>query len=1169
MRLKRLRISGFKTFADRVDVDLDGNLIAVVGPNGGGKSNMVDAILWGLGESSSRQLRATSGVDVIFAGSALRKPLGLAEVSLVFDNEDRSLPLDAAEVVVTRRTTRAGETTYEINRRPCRLRDVAELLADSGLGRAGYAVVGQREIDAALSASPEERRAWIDEAAGVQRYRLRRQEALRRLEAAARHLERVEDVLAEIEREREPLAREAERARRYRDLRERLQRIESGLIILELARATEELERYDAEIVARRREIATDEGSIAELEQRRRELEEDERRTEAEIEDRRARREKAVQQARDAAARAAVGRERLASFDRLEESLREEARTAQGRLAEARADRDALAAAVEASRSEVARQEAEIAAGGGTVAQLTRELEEIEVRLAEARARESERIRLIAEAAERARRREALSLEIEGIEAALPELGAAIEEARAAREKLEAAVKDRERQLEELEKRVSEEERAARSAERARQELMARLGSLEGRCRSLEALLSSGEGLAHGPRAVVEAAARGELEGEYVPVSSAVDVAPDLVTAIEIALGMAAHDLIVPDERAARRAIEFLKRERRGRATFQPVSLVRPPVRSRELTEVARARGVVGLASDLVRCRGEHRPVIESLLGRVVVVETLDDGLRLARTSGWSKIVTREGEVIFASGAIQGGVGGREPGAGLVRLRAQWREAEAALAAARREADELERRAREAQEKAEESRARAEESRRELEGFRAELHDARTWEAHLRNESSSSEKARERLRREIAALEEQPVVVPEPAPVESLEAARTEAIHRLASSSAVQEQAVRQLREAKERLAEQEARLADLERRIASGEEAERHRNRRRESLGDERERALRTIAEAEREEAEWRERIARLEAEREKGEEQRAALRREALEAARAMEGARDRMRAAQDALHQLEVARTRADLRRASAAQKLLEEHGLATDEALRLAPEVRLEPNAGAVAAALRRETRAMGEVNLGAIDAFARLEERYRDLEGQRQDILSGKSEIERGIRDLDRLTRERFSQTFERVREEFGRTFAFLFGGGEARLLLSEPDDTLESGIVIDVTLPGKRRQRLEALSGGERALAALAFLFALLRVKPSPLVVLDEVDAPLDGRNVERFVELLREQAKTTQILVVTHNPVTIEAAPLWFGVVMQEPGVSTLIPHRWPEDSLVERVVPAAYLKG
>ncbi len=1166
MRLKRVQITGFKTFAEKTVLDLDGDFTAVIGPNGCGKSNIVDAILWGLGEPNARTLRAQTGQDVIFSGSATRKPVGFAEVTLTFDNEDGTLAIETPEVSVTRRLSRSGDSDYSINKRPCRQRDLFELFADSGLGRAGYAIVGQKEIDAALAASPEDRRAWIDEAAGVQRYRSRRIEATRRLDQARLHLERINDIVVEIEAQREPLRKEAETAKRYKTVTQELRQIESGLMIVELVEAIEATSTLESRIATSAETAEKERIEAARLLRESGLLGEKIDAIEQEIDVVRGLQQGTITALERAEGNIRLAQQRLDSLDDFEKNLGEESEAGKHRLEQAQAD--LIEAQIEFAELEQLCLESQEASGTASarVKELDARLAAAEKSLAAARLSQSERIRIEAENSARVQRLRLIARELKGIEETTPPLEAGIAEAQATLDSLNAKFQE----VTDANKAVAEKRlEAQRGLEQhagVMRTLLAEMASLEAKQRGIASTIELHEGLSNGSRAVLDLVQSRRLEDKYTAVGEAFSVNTELALAIEIGLGAAVHDLITPHDSDAKRAIEILKRERLGRATFQPINLVRSNPRSPELSQLARRPGVLGVAADLVKVDSQFQQVIEGLLGRTLITETLDHALALSGTRGWSKAVSLEGEVVHAGGAVTGGNSQRQT-TGLVQRHAE-------LAAATKRLEELNNKRTELLAQQQKFEAIAEEldqtlAAPELEAERAELEETQTWLASLKQELHSATRERDKLlaeQQELTAASQ--AATAEPIDTEAVEAERNQLLIEIGSLSGEAQQLIDQRRSLEARLSQSKIRVEESTRRVQFAEQSEQKRDARFGTL-DEQRLAARTELEqhglakeeAVAKQADFSARLENTQAEKAKLLEASFALSEQAKQAQR-------NVQVAEDLGHRAELERAKLDARRASTLERLLEEYGVTQEAAIEQAPGIQLPEDAASEVHRLRKEAKGFGEVNLGAIEAFERLTERYEELSAQQDDVLSGKAEVEAGIKELDGLTRDRFMSTFERLQLAFAETFQKMFGGGEATLRLNNPEDVLATGVDVEVTIPGKRRQRLELLSGGERAMSACAFLFAILRVKPSPLVILDEVDAPLDGRNVERFIEMLQDASDQIQFIVITHNPVTIEAAPTWFGVTMESgSGVTTVLPYRVPP-SLLEHVVHDTQLK-
>jgi chromosome segregation protein len=1151
MRLTRVRIHGFKTFADRCEFSVDGGLVAVVGPNGCGKSNLVDAILWGLGEGSARTLRAVTGTDVIFNGSAKRRPQGFAEVTLTFDNEDHALPLDVAEVAITRRIERSGDSTYQINRRACRLKDIHELFADSGLGRSGYAIVGQKEIDAALSAGAEERRAWIDEAAGVQRYRVRKAESLRRLASAREHLARVLALENDLEMQRIPLEKAATRARRYQELSSALREVEIGILARAVAEAREQM-RVAEEGLATAREAVTRQSSHAdELDLMAKKLGEQVSAAEAEMDVARNARQLALTTIERAEAAIALVDQKLVNLQENRTRLEQAEDELRQRLADAQREAEIAENEEIDERKRLDELSAERIQDQERLRPLRDEVQLLDRAIAEARKQELARVKRRTEAElQQQRRDEAL--------AALPELE---DRAQAAESALARAIQDCEAIRVEVEVATS----SARSASQALQaaeahdrkaqatvrESLGELSAMEGRVRGLTASLASHDSLSFGARSILAAVDQGNLPDRYRPVTSAFDVEADYALAIEVALGSSVSDLIVPDAKDAERAIEWLRANRAGRATFQPRSLMRPPHLTSEFRAMLNSRGVIGRASECVECREEDRGVIESLLGRIVLVETLDDALKLAKTSGWNRLVALSGDVVHSSGAVTGGQAGKAAN-GVVRQRAELNEMTASVAQLRTELEDAKANADTAAQQLEAARQANRSQEASLREIREKASQANAQRKIHEQAAQVAVSTREKQQRAITALSVPIDLGPEPTvDVPELEQRREDCAGQLAVLQSAQTRSALEIDEARLRVQQARTRRGAADRRLAQAWESEQDRTKRLAAFGPE-ERGYETEkarAQVNLREAHTARETADATLERVRG--LRAELLQQSFATTEDAKGIRQAINTISESMRQFEIDRTRADGRRAVAFERLFEEYGMGEEDAVAYAKDLTIHPDSAAVVTRLRREIRDLGDVSLGSIDAYEELNGRLTELTAQRVDVEDGIAQVELSIDELDRLTRDRFVSTFELVRTAFGEIFTRLFGGGEATLELTTDEKLLESGVDVLVTLPGKKRQSLALLSGGERALCAVAFLFALLKTRPSPLVVLDEVDAPLDGRNVERFASELGQLATGIQFLVITHNPRTIELAPIWLGVTMQEPGVSTLIPTK------------------
>ncbi|MCL6521631.1 MAG: chromosome segregation protein SMC [Firmicutes bacterium] len=1176
MRLKSLEIAGFKSFAQPVRLEFGPGITAVVGPNGSGKSNLADALRWVLGEQSPRELRSERMEDLIFHGSAARRPVGVARVTLTLDNSDGSLPLPHAEVSITRVVDRSGLSEYRLNRQPCRLRDIAELLWGSGLGRNSYAFVSQGEVDRLVASRPAERRLLVEEAAGVTRIRARRQEAERHLGRARQAWERAGDLVAELEREHAPLRLAAERAVRRAALEEERLRLATSRLGLRWrrleeagARLREELARLEEEARAAAGEAARAEQELAEAAREEAEAREPRLRLERRAAAEEARRlavteqwRRQVEESRRAAeearraAEARPGRGSLEAERRLSELSEERAR------AEAEAERreqEAREAAEEARAAERETGEAEAAASRAEAAW----------RRAEERLQDALR-RRDAERAGRKERLEAARARSGEAERALARMRdeAALRrrEEAAARGRLEASRQRLAAAGEELERRRRRRREAEAGLERLREALRARRQRLE----LLRGLEESEAGYPAGVRTVLQGRQRGEPAFREVvgPLGELLRVEEELARAVEVALGPQAYHLVIASGRAAQEAVEALRRAGAGRVTFLPLDALRPRRPSADEEPAEREAGAIGWASRLCRYEPRLEPAVAYALGRVLVARDLAAARRIAARYGLRfPVVTLEGDQVHAGGAISGGAWrGRAPGVVARRAEEERLEAEAArLAGEVGEGEAL--LAEAARAEAEAARARAE---AEAEARAAELEAARAEEraGQVAARLEELERARAEAAAELARLEAETAAAGgdggEPAgeadlrrakaDLERAEAERREAGRRLGEARQRLEAALARRQEtglARERararaaqLAREQAWLADEVLRLeeAAREQAERARQaaRRAEELAAEASRRLDELA-ALAWRAECAEEAAAGLAERETAARRRGAAAEARLgEARRRSELAAQRMQAVRLRLARLE-AEGEALGREAAVTGARAPWEEPAGEEPAPLAEE-----ELSARLTEVEEELRRLGPVNPEAPGQLAELEGRLGFLRRQLDDLERSRANLERLLGELEAEAERRFRRGLEEVRRAFAAIFARLFQGGEADLRLSEEEGG-EAGVEIEVRPPGKRRSPLGLLSGGERALTALAFLLALEQVHPSPFLVLDEADAPLDESSAARLGAFLREQSRRLQVLVITHQRGTMEVADRLWGVTSAERGVSQL----------------------
>lgn len=1192
MRLKRLDVRGFKTFASPVFLEFVSPITAIVGPNGSGKSNLADAVRWVLGEQSLRMVRCKRTEDVIFAGGHGRAQLGMAEVSLTLDNADGWLSLPQAEVCITRRAYRSGDNEYLINGSKVRLRDLTDLVLKANVGPDGYAVIGQGMVDLALSMRPEERRFLFEEAADVKRHYLKIREANDKLTATENNMRRVADLVAEIAPRLASLERQAERARKHAILSGELR----GLLLrwyrhqwqrakVQLAQAETEEARVSTAYQAVESEGEALAQAIAAASERRAAVA-------AQLAELATETAGLASKMEAAQLELAVGRERAkalagrrAEAERRQQEMAESRQRLGQQIVELRAQAGHREQERERLRVEVARLET-----AATEAQRRRERHAAEISAAE---KEAERLteawaQTRAATARQAEQRTTAEREIEQQQRSLEGAGRRLAEA-------EREIAAGEARLQGLTAELQKTSEAFTTREHAAAGLEAELGATEQRVEqvrrehsTLQARLTMLQhwhndlsGYHSGVRSVLQAARGGkggQLGGIVGVVASLLHVPKELETAVEVALGGRLQDVVVERWQDAEAAIDHLKRTRGGRATFLPLDTLRQS----NVQNPTSGPGILGVGSELVTYNPAHTVVARHLLGRTLVVVDLAVARRaLDRCpAGW-QIVTLAGEVVRASGAVTGGTLNQQ---------------QSGLLGQERELRDLPRRLEELAAKLAEGERAAHERRLALRGMRDELvrlgrQEREQMTACQRAEADLAARAREtdRLRREHQRLADSVRNVEQAraaavqraekmaAELASLAEAREQARERaetaraaLAALDAADGDAVRGLAEARAALATAQREHERLTRETAE-HEAELARLTRAAGLAQqERESLEQAAAELERSLAVFEKRVAGLNAERARYTERETGLKTELAGVER--EGAQ--LAESQQTLHKRQTALSAAQAATAANVQRLRAEIGtlserIGTDLGLEGEEDHRQlrlqwdtaeheEETDPLPPEALRRridqlrgQLRSLSAVNPEAVHDYEELAARHAHLTAQHADLVQAGKTLRLAIADLEEAMKRQFNKTFALIAAEFRRCFTTLFGGGAARLVLTQPDNLAETGIEIVAQPPGKRMQNLALLSGGERALTAVALLFAILRIKPAPFCVLDEIDAALDDSNVGRIADMLSQLKSETQFVVITHNRGTMQAADTLYGVSIGAEGVSRLMSLR------------------
>jgi len=1175
LRLRSLEIQGFKSFPDKTKLQFGDGITAVVGPNGSGKSNIADAVRWVLGEQSTKNLRGQRMEDVIFGGTQTRKAQGFAQVQLTIDNADRALGFDDDEVIISRKLYRSGESEYRLGNTLVRLKDIHELLMDTGLGRDGYSIIGQGRIAEIVSAKSTQRREIFEEAAGIAKYRYRKEEAEKKLNQAEENLLRLRDILAELEGRVSPLKDQADKAKSFLALSGEKRSLEISLWLMGLERLKgqmagqednifrcksqyEQMERESAGIEEKigthyrqsqemgaqteshRAQIKSLEERLSKGEAERAVLQNDVRHNEL-----------SVQRLLQELESAGTGVEHLAGqIGQKQRELEESA----GVLA-------AMAGKIEAGEQRLAEQKEQASRVVEEIAGLNARFASLTGAMGDARTERaaSETLRT-----ENTQRLQALRQSSGGQASAVMQLQQSIKECEAQQQERQKDIDSLSNSLRGYQLKRDSRAEKLEGVQKQRQELENQAAQKQQRAKLLEDLEASMEGFAHSVKYILGESKKGALGGVYGPVSSLIRVPERYALAIETALGGALQNVVVENEDVAKRAIRMLQGAKAGRATFLPVSAVKG--RTLDAGNAIGDRGYVGVAAELVQCDKPFAGVLSYLLGRVCIVEDLDAGTRIAKAAGYSfRIVTLDGQVINAGGSYTGGSTGKQTG-----LLSRRGEIEALTAQAKDLRDKARAVEQDSRTLAQElsaldaslsgvlaERQTAQEELVRLgyarESLEKELSQARTNQALAEKELETLASRLEELEgteltsaRMIEELEAQIAAL-----AESLDAATarrdalTEGTENISASLADQRMTHLSAHKDHELLGQEIVRMREqMENAGARGEQVKN------EITGLEQQCAIiqSQIEALAAERLHLNEEIERYTQSIKELLEQRTNLEAATTELRAQEREVSGRREVISRELARLEERRSSLQTDYDAIIAKLWDEYELTRSQAKGETVEIEDHEKAQRKLSDLRAKIRALGTVNVAAIEEYAQVSERYEFLSGQVADVENARGQLRQLILDLTGEMRELFSQNFQKIAEQFSKIFIQLFGGGKAELTLTQEEDVLEAGVDIFVQPPGKIIKNLSLLSGGEQAFVAIAIYFAILKVKPAPFVLLDEIEAALDDVNVTRFAGYLRLMTRKTQFIAITHRRGTMEEADVLYGVTMQDEGISKLL---------------------
>lgn len=1184
MYLKSIEIQGFKSFANKILFEFHNGITGIVGPNGSGKSNVADAVRWVLGEQRVRQLRGGTMQDVIFSGTEIRKPQGFAYVAITLDNSDHKLPIAYDQVTVSRRLYRSGESEYKINGSACRLKDINELFYDTGIGKEGYSIIGQGQIDKILSGRPEERRELFDEAAGIVKFKKRKLIAQRKLDDEEQNLVRVKDILSELEKQAGPLKLQSEAAKEYLKLKEELKSRDANLFLLEHKALQLQLSELDQKTSIVKGDWENASSQSEQLKKDFDRLEEENSASEEKIASTREEHSKSILLKESIEGQIAVLREQIRSEQLNEENRKERISSIDQELLGKEKQKQEYEKQREETKKQVAQAEQALTQAGQTLSETEQEMARLSK---ESEAAKAAIISALNEKAGLAAKSQRYETMLEQVDVRRSEVTQKLLRFKSDESVQEEELKKEEKRLEQIQEELDrltelEEETAFRltAAEEDGAALAARLSRSQqdyhishSKLESLKNLAERYEGYGNSIRRVMEQKSR--IPGIHGVVADLISTSKKYETAIETALGGSIQNIVTDREETAKELIEYLKKNRYGRATFLPLTGI--SARGGFTQESAlREPGILGLASDLVEVKDEYRNLIQYLLGRVVVADTIDHAIALARKFRHTlRIVTLEGELLSAGGSMTGG--SFKNSSNLLGRQRELSELQAACRKALQDVEETQKaiadndrlkaqcageaaRLRETKQEIVLRKNTAQMNMERLLGKKQEIAESSAdlvmENRELEFQLKEIRENRARLSREEEQLEQ----------LQKEQEARSEQLSRKLSDAQQQKEETAKLLSGAQLTAagirQQDRFIAENVSRILKEES----------SLKEERQRILDGSDESE---AVISEKLAKIEQlgrqileETSKAQRLEEALAQNSEEKERLAEKQKSFFRKREELseeigrldkeLYRLESQKERLTERMSDQISYMWEEYELTysgaqalKDETPGTIPEIRR------AIEELKGNIKGLGNVNVNAIEDYREISERYEFLKSQNDDLAAAREALLKIIEELDTGMRLQFEEKFAQIRQEFDKVFKELFGGGHGALILQEDEDILEAGIQIISQPPGKKLQNMMQLSGGEKALTAIALLFAIQNLKPSPFCLLDEIEAALDDSNVDRFAKYLHKLTKNTQFIVITHRRGTMVSSDRLYGITMQEKGVSTLVSVNLVESEL------------
>lgn len=1175
MFLKRLETVGFKSFAERIDVDFVPGVTAVVGPNGSGKSNITDAIRWVLGEQSARSLRGSKMEDIIFQGSDTRNALNVAEVTLVLDNREQTLPLDYKEVSVTRRVYRSGESEFYINKQACRLKDIVDLFMDSGLGREAFSIISQGKVEEILSSKAEERRVIFEEAAGVLKYKQRKRKSELKLEETQENLNRVDDIIHEIEQQINPLEHQSRKAETYLQYSEELKEKEISFLITEIEELNqkwnttlEQLENDKMKEIEWKTSIQQKEANLEKERHNINHLDEIIEKQQAELLN-------VTQQLEKYQGKKQVRNERFKHVEANKEKLQQQKKEAKERVTKIKSDLGFELEALKSlkkdrqeTRDKAENLEVKLSTSEENILEQIEELKSIYIEyLNKQAAKRNEKQSISQQLTQLTAKKEKHAHSQQDLIKDKKQLSNEHQVAEKDSARLEEKYTKERTNLINLKKDLEKERSLFQESQTKLYQGYQHIEKMKSRKEMLEELKEDFQGFFYGVKAVLKARQSQKISNIHGAVLELIDIPKQFITAIETVLGGQAQHVVVTDEQSARDAINFLKKTQKGRATFLPLDIIKPRYIPDGIQKRIKSHnGFIGIASQLVKTMPRYENVINYLMGHVVIASTLKDANEMARLSDRRyRIVTLEGDVVNPGGSMSGGAK-QQKNSSIFTREKDLKEVTEKLKDFELKATTFANNVKNQQTKIEGKESEIDKLEKDIQQVQKELQNLREYNTEINLRLESQEESIELHQREQRQFNQDEKHLKEK--LTGLETGLKEIEKNLESIQGKIDFLSEQEMTFKENREKLQDTLHDFQVALAEQDERVKHQQQKTVELKQQ-------LVEAEKKHQDYSHELEKLiemiqSEESEKVVEEKIKTnmtakdqvlkeiqqhRAERSERTQRMSDAERELKE-ENRLHQdfigkvqeKEVKANRLDVDLENRLTQLQNDYEITYERAKQNYEKSTNIEETKDIVDKLKKKINNLGTVNLGAIDEYKRLSERYTFLTEQKDDLVTAKQTLFSAILEMDTEMKRLFDDTFSQIKEEFSIVFKELFGGGYAELKLTDPKDLLNTGVDIIAQPPGKKLQHLGLLSGGERALTAIALLFAILRVRPVPFCVLDEVEAALDEANVYRFAKYVQSHSENTQFIVITHRKGTMEEADVLYGVTMQESGVSRLV---------------------